>query len=239
MQPQGYDNTFKDLNAAVSANTYLGLHTLQTYDTKQCAKLCDDTELCTGFNVYIERDPAWNPEQCSCDEPDPFTNFKCTLWGSGVTPESATNKGQNRGKFQVVIIGSNGYEKTKTVQPPSPPNWTKPQRCGAVHDHPRTCIGNKVFKGPFDVSLCASYADAQNKRNQASGWFGALLNMLGYNRAKVSFFNAFMLKKNGRPVGTYCKLFAQQYEPNTATYKPGNINGAQWGFETSWSYCKN
>jgi hypothetical protein len=56
-----YQQTFKDLNAASSAQSYLGLHTLQSYDVAECAALCDAVSLCTAFNIYIERDPSQNP----------------------------------------------------------------------------------------------------------------------------------------------------------------------------------
>ncbi|RAL60577.1 hypothetical protein DID88_009772 [Monilinia fructigena] len=57
-----------------------------------------------------------------------ITNYKCTLWGSGVDSASATNSGQWRDSFQVVITGSNGYEKE--VTPPAQPGWQPPQQCG-------------------------------------------------------------------------------------------------------------
>ncbi|KAI1336866.1 hypothetical protein F5Y15DRAFT_392442 [Xylariaceae sp. FL0016] len=236
--PSGYTATFKNLNGSVNANTYLGFHTLQSYDTASCASYCDDTDLCTSFNIYIERDPAWNPEQCSCSNPPSITNYKCSLWGSGVEAAAATNMGQSRGSFEVVVTGSNGYTKAGTTTPATPPNWTKPQSCsGSLHHHPSTCIGETIFKGPFDVSLCAAYADKQNQVNAATGYFGKFWNYFGYNRGKCNFFNAAMVKQDGKPVGTYCKLFSQQYEPAKATYKGGVSAGASWSFETSFSFC--
>jgi hypothetical protein len=56
--PMVYQQTFKDLNASSSANSYLGLYTLQSYDVAQCAAICDKVALCTAFNIYIERDPS-------------------------------------------------------------------------------------------------------------------------------------------------------------------------------------
>lgn len=46
-----YQQVFKDLNAATSAQSYLGLRTLDSYDVKECAALCDCTDLCTAFNM--------------------------------------------------------------------------------------------------------------------------------------------------------------------------------------------
>ena len=58
--------------------------------------------------MYIERDPSVDPNKDNCPNPPSTTNFKCTLWGVPVTVEEATNKGQYRDDFQVVITGSNG-----------------------------------------------------------------------------------------------------------------------------------
>lgn len=107
--PQGYDQTFKDLDAAVTANSYLGYKTLTSYNVNECAAFCDDNELCGGFNIYIERDPSINPLHCSCSNPPSTVNYKCSIWGSGVDASAATNKGQWRNDFEVVITASNGY----------------------------------------------------------------------------------------------------------------------------------
>lgn len=85
----------------------MGLHTLDTYDPAICQAFCDAADLCTGFNLYFERDPTVNPAD-NCRNPPSFTNIKCTLWGSRLTPETAVNRGQYRRDFQVVITGSNG-----------------------------------------------------------------------------------------------------------------------------------
>ncbi|KAK2002786.1 hypothetical protein LX36DRAFT_567550 [Colletotrichum falcatum] len=236
--PTGYGSTFKDLNASVNANSYLGLHTLKSYDVAQCASYCDNTNLCTGINIYIERDPSINPSGCSCTNPSSITNYKCTLWGSGVDKAAATNFGQTRDGFQVVIAGSNGYEKTNNTTPATPPGWTKPQGCGSsIHSHPSTCLGQSFFPGPFDVNVCAAYAAAQNAKNAKSIGMFSWASWFGYSPMKCNFFNAFMVKENGVAKGTYCSLFTQQYSPSAATYKPGTIGGNSWDVESSWSFC--
>ncbi|KAK8101001.1 hypothetical protein PG999_011375 [Apiospora kogelbergensis] len=236
--PKGYASTFKDLTAAVNANTYLGFDTLKSYDVDFCANKCDNTNLCTSFNIYMERDPAWNGEKCSCPMPDSMTNYKCSYWGSGVTPDAAVNKGQTRGDgFEVVITGSNGYSKTNTTTPETPSGCSKPTKCGAVHDHPRTCLGQHFFPGPFDVSLCSTYAQAQNAKNVASNKWSQWMSYFGYNPSKCNFFNAFMIKENGVAKGTYCKLFTQQYDSSAATYEPGWQGSSHYEVESSWSYC--
>ncbi|KAI4126052.1 MAG: hypothetical protein LQ347_005122 [Umbilicaria vellea] len=107
--PQGYSLVFSNLDGSCNANTYLGLTTMQSFDTIKCQELCDATDLCAAFNVYMERDPSVNPnDTMGCPNPSSIVNYKCTLWGSGVTAESASNKGQWRTQFQVAIAGSNG-----------------------------------------------------------------------------------------------------------------------------------
>jgi hypothetical protein len=123
-----YQQTFRDLNASSSANSYIGLYTLQSYDVAKCADHCDTTALCTSFNIYIERDPSQNPCKNDstaptvwgywCPQPSSITNFKCTLWGSNLEAATATNQGGWRGDFAVVVTGSNGYDATNTTLPP-------------------------------------------------------------------------------------------------------------------------
>lgn len=122
-----YTQVFKDLDAAVSANSYIGLYTLTAYNPQDCAAKCDDTDLCTSFNIYIERDPSlapanndnttYTPWETYCPNPSSITNYKCTLWGSNLSPYVATNKGDYREQFQTVITGSNAYDKTNVTTP--------------------------------------------------------------------------------------------------------------------------
>lgn len=149
--PPGYQRTFRDMNASVSANSYLGLQTMRSYDTVGCSKWCDNTTLCTGFNIFHERDPVQDPGQ-NCPNPPTIVNYKCTLWGSGVELAAANNFGQWREQYQVVISGSNGYEKTNTTQPITPKGCLKPQRCtrGALRAV-NSLLGTKFFPGAFDL----------------------------------------------------------------------------------------
>lgn len=117
----GYTTIFKNLTSAAKTNSYLGFHLLDTYSTAACAAKCDETAACNSFNIYIERDPSVNPTKNDstaptvwgywCPDPASITNYKCALYGDGVYTSSATNYGQHRGDFQVVIAGSNAYVK--------------------------------------------------------------------------------------------------------------------------------
>ncbi|EKD21256.1 uncharacterized protein L3040_000704 [Drepanopeziza brunnea f. sp. 'multigermtubi'] len=238
----GYTSTFKNLNASFSAKTYLGLTTFTSYDAPLCAEYCNKKDLCTGFNIYVERDPSQKPAE-NCTQPASITNYKCTLWGSGVSAESATNYGGYRRNFQIAIAGSDGFEKTNTTIPATPPGWHQPKKCGGdgskVHNHPGACIGTHFFPGAYNPALCAAYADAQNARHAKSSFGQKLASFWTsgkYNPQKCKFFNSYMLKKNGRPLGTYCGLYSKQYDGSAADYSPGWQGSTFWGIESSWSF---
>ena len=80
--PYGYKQTFKNLQGSTAYGTFLQLITLTSYDPEQCAHLCDqNSDGCTSFNLYYERDPSVNPA-AACPNPSSITNVKCTLWKS-------------------------------------------------------------------------------------------------------------------------------------------------------------
>lgn len=106
--PDGYEVVFINSNASLTASDYMGLYTLTSYDTLGCASLCDQASGCEAFNMYIERDPSLNASAANCPNPPSTTNYKCTLWGTPVSIDEATNFGQYQDSFQVVIAGSNG-----------------------------------------------------------------------------------------------------------------------------------
>ncbi|KAJ4383589.1 hypothetical protein N0V86_001643 [Didymella sp. IMI 355093] len=103
-QPAGAGTPPKD-------DTVDGFYNNPDYDVASCSKFCDETSTCTGFNIFIERDPKWNPDQCSCTNPPSIINYKCSIWGQNVSKDTATNTGSTRDDFKVVITGSNGYNK--------------------------------------------------------------------------------------------------------------------------------
>ncbi|KAK8200724.1 hypothetical protein M8818_006039 [Zalaria obscura] len=111
--PALYQRTFVNLNGSVAAdssNVYMGFYELQSYNAASCTALCDKTSGCVGTNLYYERDPSLNPA-AACPNPAAITVIKCALWGSPVTAAQATNQGQYRANFHVVIAGSNGNMK--------------------------------------------------------------------------------------------------------------------------------
>ena len=237
--PGGYVQTFVDLNASTSANSYITFYTLKSYDVAGCAQHCDDTDLCTAFNIYIERDPSLNPTTnttdpaFNCPNPASITNYKCSLWGSSIDASSATNEGGYRNEFQVVIVGSNGYDKTNNTTPPTPPTWSPPNKCpgGAISAGGAYHIGSHFFPGPFNPGLCGVYAQAQTAKNR-----DAARQQGKKSYTPCNMFNAYMVHLNGVPQGTYCSLFDTVLSSKWAGFS-GAWSGKNWfGVESSWTY---
>ncbi|KEQ69011.1 hypothetical protein M436DRAFT_30245, partial [Aureobasidium namibiae CBS 147.97] len=255
-----YQQTFRDLNASSSANSYLGLYTLNSYSVADCAAHCDTTALCTAFNIYIERDPSQNPTKNDstaptvwgywCPNPSSITNFKCTLWGSNLEAATATNQGGWREDFNVVVTGSNGYDATNTTLPPnvssstsssaaaatttasSGPTWGSPKGCGGkAINAPNYWMGSKFFPGPFNPQVCADYASYQHILNKQS----AILAGKSYF-TPCNSFNAYYLHKNGIPHGTYCALYDASISISYATYTGGWSGSNKYDCRQSYQY---
>ncbi|KAJ9638342.1 hypothetical protein H2199_007029 [Coniosporium tulheliwenetii] len=228
--PQGYSLSFSDLQASISAPGYLGLYTLKSYDTIKCQQLCDAEFACYGFNIYIERDPSLNPAN-SCPDPASITNYKCTLWGAWLT-ETATNRGQWREQFQVVIAGSNGYSKLDA--PPAQDGFKGPTRLGGAIDAPpnsagqSTYIGMRFFPGVYDPSQCAAACTATtdyNRRQATNGDFKS-----------CNFFNSYVLSEDNVAQGTYCSFYTQEWDARYATNYGQHRGDSYYSVSQSYAY---
>jgi hypothetical protein len=234
--PSGWTQSFVDQSGSVSGSGYLGYKDLTSYDVSACSAYCDETSTCTGFNVFIERNPKWNPRQCSCDKPDSIARFKCSIWGQDVTKDTATNVGQSQDGFDVVVVGSNGYNK-QTYSPPTPPSCSKPQSCDKkIHNQQPYCMGKKTFPGPFDPSLCAAYAQNQNEVNRKHGIIGMVLSLLGMNKGACVQFQAAYLEKAGKGFGTHCRLFTKKFTPAQANLDVSVGGTSKWGCQKSYTW---
>lgn len=227
--PKGYTNTFRNLNASVQANSYLGYYDLKSYDTELCSQHCANASLCTAFNIYVERDPSVNPNKDVCPDPDAITNYKCALWGSGIDKAAATNDGQYRANFHVVIEASNGYDKTNNTTPAPCPGWTPPTHCGGAISALIYFLIAEFFPGPFDPALCAAYAETQTSYNRAhtdeNGKY-----------SPANMFNAYTMHKNGVAQGTYCSLYSTVLDKSHGTYTGGWVGNDFFGVQSSWTY---
>ena len=151
------------------------------------------------------------------------TNYKCALWGSSISKDTATNVGQYRQNFHVVIAASNGYDKTPAVLPDVPAGFTFTANITtqAVTLAGSFSLGSEFFAGPFDPSLCGFYATAQTSANKAYAQSKGLKSYQPCNS-----FNAYTVYKSGFAWGTYCTLFNKQVDASFA----GNVTATSGGF---------
>ncbi|KAL9116056.1 MAG: hypothetical protein Q9227_000424 [Pyrenula ochraceoflavens] len=225
--PQGYSQSFSDLHGSTEGPGYMGLYTLETYDTIKCQQLCDAAPACYAFNIYIERDPSVDPAD-SCPNPPSTVNYKCTLWGQWIDSSTATNQGQWRNQFHVVFAGSNGYNKQ--APPPSVSGFSGPVEFGGAINAPSGYIGAKVYpNSPLDPSVCASACTAQTAYNSrhpnADGTFQT-----------CAFFNMYILSKNNVPQGLTCSLYSQTWDKSYSNNYGQNRGGDYYSVSQSYGY---
>lgn len=75
--PDGFTKSFADMNASVQDPSYLGVHTLQSYDTEACKTHCEQEKDCLSFNVYVVRTPSvvWICSSMASPLPSPSPLF--------------------------------------------------------------------------------------------------------------------------------------------------------------------
>jgi hypothetical protein len=131
------------------------------------------------------------------------------LYGGPVTQATATNLGQWRDDFHVVIAGSNGYVSTSIATPFS---YQPAVALGnAAINAPLDCNGNNTFMGvkifttgPFDASLCAAACSAQSDYNIAHPPKNGIPQT-------CQFFNTYLLYNGTHSVGQYCSLYSETW----------------------------
>ena len=198
---------------------------MSSFDTIKCQQYCDATVGCYGINVFVERDPKYDPT-ADCKNPVSVTNYKCSLWGYAITDATATNKGGYRYDFHVVIAGSNGY--TKLAPPPGQPGFSGPAELGGAINAPSGYMGMKYYAGNYDPGLCSSACTAttayDRRHPKSTGAYDA-----------CNFFNSYVLSKNNVPQGTYCSLYTQAWARSYAT-NYGQYRGSDY-YSISQSYA--
>lgn len=238
--PDGYSLAFSNLNASLNALNYMGLYTLTSYDTLGCANLCDRASGCIAFNMYAERDPTLDPNAAKCPNPPSLTNYKCTLWGTPVCDKEATNYGQWRDSFQVVIAASNAYNKA--AAPAAIPGYSGPQELGGAINAPLDAQGSNTYMGfkffPFSQSqgytpsTCAAACTSQTSYNKAHPASDGSFQT-------CAFFNSYVLSENAIPQGLYCSLYNETWAPRYAT-NYGQYRGSdRYTVSESYSFTLN
>lgn len=221
--PGGYKKSFTNLLASTEQIGYLAYKNIEsgTYDVQACADFCDSEKFCLGFNIFYERDPKFEPKD-GCANPEPITNVKCSIYGYPVSAKTATNEGQMREGFQVVITGSNGYSKldvpnTGCKAAPAVPDFKAPIDLPATIWAPLdngkdTYNGMRLFnENPYDPSLCAAACEAQTQFDREH-----LADANG-NYKPCNFFTSYILTQNDVPLGTYCSLYTRSWDESYAT----------------------
>ena len=193
---------------------YLTYKAYDTYDVQGCADACNSEQYCRGFNIFFERDPSLEPGP-NCPDPASTTNIKCSLYGYPVAGKAATNEGQWREQFQVVIAGSNGYSKLDKPLP-SVKDFKDPTSLLATISAPLdngydTYNGMRLFNNnPYDPALCAAACQAQTDYDKAHPDSNGKYK-------PCNFFTSYILTQNEVPLGTYCALYTRTWDSSYAT----------------------
>jgi hypothetical protein len=217
--PGGYYQTFQNLNASNSAYGYSGFSTLDSYDTAECARRCNNVDSCSAFNIYFERDPVVEPGT-GCENPDSHTEIKCVYWGGYISAANADNVGQWRADFHVVIAGSNGYVKN-AVKPID--GYDGVALGNKAINAPLNCLGQDTYMGVkifttsfYDPSLCAAACESQNEYNIAHPPSEGTVKI-------CRFFVTYLSEVNGRPEGQICAMYTQAWHKSYATNDVSNL----------------
>jgi hypothetical protein len=200
---------------------------MTAYDTVQCQEYCDAADSCSGFNLYIERDPSLWPGP-GCINPPSTINYICTLWETSVTNDMATCTSDNLGDFQIRIAASNGYNKN--APPPSYPGFVGPVALGGAINAPNSYMGVRFYSGPYDPSQCVNVCQETTAYNKAHP------NSDGsYDTCR--FVDAYVESKNDVPQGTVCTMYSavwgKQYSTNyQQTRDAGDVysNSQSYGY---------
>ncbi|KAJ2998881.1 hypothetical protein NUW58_g185 [Xylaria curta] len=234
--PDGYASNYRNLNASSNAYGYLGFTTLKTYDTQSCANRCTNINGCRSFNIFFERNPAFEPAT-SCPDSQSTTFIKCVFWGGPASVYNAKNTGFRYYDFEFVIAGSNAYDSTVA---PLEDGYATPTSLGFGQlNAPVDCagfdtyLGSKMFTdGPFDPSLCAAACSAQSEYNLAHPPARGPVQT-------CQFFNTYLLLKNGLPEGQICTMYSKSWDATYSSTSSQERNGDRYSVAYSFTYANS
>lgn len=207
--PSGYTPAFINLQGSTQGKGYLTYKTLSTYDPQACTAACDKISSCQFANIYYEKDPDSNN--------NPVDVIKCALYSMPQTNCTATNVGQWRGSFHVLVTGSNGYNKA--AAPAAPAGYSVQQLPAAVNAPVYDSQGQWRFIQPvyldtYSPALCAAACDKQTAwdKSQSSD---------KCNYKTCVYANMYILSKDGVPKTVVCALYTEatdsSYADNTVS----------------------
>jgi hypothetical protein len=218
--PSGYTPAFINLQGSTQANGYLTYKTLSKYDPQQCTAACDKISSCQFANIYYEKDPD--------SKNNPVDVIKCSLYSMPQTNCTATNKGQWRGSFHVLVTGSNGYNKA--AAPKTPAGYSLATLPGAVNAPVYDSVGQwrfiqPVYLNSYDPALCAAACDKQTAWDKSQATDDC-------NYKTCVYANMYILSQNGIPKTVVCALYTEAtdasyadnygYSTDTDTYQVSN-----------------
>ncbi|KAG8164384.1 hypothetical protein KVR01_006302 [Diaporthe batatas] len=97
-----------------AGNAYLGWINQPAYSPWNCSLACDALNAagtkCNSYNTYFLRSPTLAPGT-ACPNPVSMTTIVCALWKNKLYWTDGLNTNQNRSNFNVVIAGSNLYQR--------------------------------------------------------------------------------------------------------------------------------
>ncbi|KAH0367728.1 hypothetical protein KCU65_g4462, partial [Aureobasidium melanogenum] len=209
--PSGYTPAFVNLQGSTQANGYLTYKTLSTYDPQQCTSACDKISSCQFANIYYERDPDSNN--------NPVDVIKCALYSMPQTNCTATNMGQWRGSFHVMVTGSNGYNKA--AAPKTPAGYSLQSLPAAVNAPVYDDVGQwrfiqPVYLNSYDPALCAAACDKQTAWDKSQATDDC-------NYKTCVYANMYVLSQDGIPKTVVCALYTEGVDSSYAT---------NYGYET-------
>lgn len=161
---------------------------LTSYNSYQCANICDEMTDCLSYVIYFERDPelVW-PTTLAPEYPDcpgyanssSVTLIKCAFYSVPLYSGNATNVDSYEDDFHLVVAGSTAFNRDA----PPVKGWTGPVFLKdttisvpvpvAVHGY----IGAQVFpNAAFDPNTCAEICASTEQ---------------------CTMFNAYVLYENG------------------------------------------
>lgn len=225
--PAGYSTSFTSQLAGLFAPNYLGYQQLSSYDTSACAAYCNARSDCNAFNIYIQRTPAFIPDD-SCPNPTAAAQITCALYGSPVEASQATNIGQYRKDFMVVIQGSNGYNLNPV--PASVSSFQGPTALDGVAYSSNIYLGQKYFS-TYDVSQCSTLCNAYTANSKSQ-------NAQSSTYTPCNYFNVFNLTLNGQTQLMGCYLFSTSDAANYDIYRTAqDSSGTVYNLTNSYGYA--
>jgi hypothetical protein len=227
--PAGWQRTFQNLTGSVSTSAYLGYVSYDSYKPEVCAAECLNRAGCTAFNIFFERNPTLDPSPADggCPQPTSQTVIKCSFWGVPTEKQVATNVGQLRNNYHIVIAGSNAY---KRISPPKPltgyqttalPGCAIQETCGSY-------LTVKTFSDglPYDHTRCAAACNAITLES---------LNAKKPERT-CQYFTSYMQMKNGAPQFQACAIYSATWDPSYCKNSGYTSGGNVYTIDLSYSF---